>query len=653
MDLIWILTLSNKEEGKTKTNKILSMATGIVLLICSGILTADEENTLKLKGNFEIGYRHVDVDGNKDKYYEDLNIRKGPRLLDLNFDILPSGNYKKYFDLFNVYASTIGGDPFESYGFILKKFRAFNLRYGHRKATYFHQDIILPPGLADVSTTTGGDFHHFSFDRKFDNLFLDVSFSERAKFFVAFDRQQKTGESTTTLDLSRDEFELDKPIHELKTEYKAGLQVNLDKVDFYLEGSYNNYENSSRIFLPGFSVGENPAGNTEASFFELIAPYEFTMPMVTARVNARPTNRIKATAAYTYSDLDMELDYSESAIGVSYNALPLENDPDHNAQGTAAISRKFNLFDFDFSFRAHDKIFLIGGLRYSKLDQDAESNIVRIDTTEEDVDSIVDIESTIYEVGTQVLPYKTLALTGGIRWESRDTHLEHDTTGEEKKTERTTFFINANYKLANKLSVMGEYERGSFENPFTLMSPTDLNRFKIRVKIMPTNGLSLMLSYLRRDIDNDESGGKFNCDGYGFDIGYNVKEKLYASVGYSRQDIDTSISNLVIFPAPPWDPTGGGQSLWSISYESGNNIFRGSLKYKINENFAVGAMAYYYKNSGTWKLDWTTTKTWLKYTLDNGYSIFLSYKYNNYDESLYDFDDYSSNIFTVGFGYKF
>jgi hypothetical protein len=64
-------------------------------------------------------------------------------------------------------------------------------------------------------------------------------------------------------------------------------------------------------------------------------------------------------------------------------------------------------------------------------------------------------------------------------------------------------------------------------------------------------------------------------------------------------------------------------------------------------------MAYYYKNSGTWELDWTTLKAWFKYTLDNGYSIFLSYKYNNYNENLYDFDDYSSSITTVGFGYRF
>jgi len=631
-----------------KKNKILIIIFGMIFFVSSGILLPDNEDKVKFAGKFEIGYRYVDINGNKDKYYEDLNIKKGPRLLELNFDIIPSGKYKNYFDLLNIYATTIGGDPFESYGFTLKKHGSFNFRYGHRKATYFYKDTILPTNMADSSLSSGGDFHHFSFERNFDDLYLDIRFSERAKFFVSFDRQQKTGESTTTLDVSRDEFEFDKPVYELKTEYRTGLQVNLDKVDFYLEGSYRDYENHSRVFLPGFSAGGDPANLTELSFYELMTPYEFTMPMFTARINARPTDRIKATAAYTFSDLDMKLDYYESGLGVNYNGAPL----DYTTTGRADINRKFNLVDFDFSFRAHDMVYLIGGFRYSKLDQDGELSIEGSDT----VDSLIDIKTYIYEAGAQVIPYKTLALTGGIRWESRDAFHEIEEAGHEeetKKTERTTFFLNANYKLTNKVSLMGEYERGSFEGPYTLMSPTDLNRFKIRAKIKPVKGLNFMLSYLRRDIDNDDSGGKFDSNTYSIDIGYSLTNQLYVSAGYSRQDIDTSISNLVIFPAPPWDPTGGGQSLWNISYESGNNIFRGSLKYKINKNFSAGAMAYYYKNSGTWELDWTTIKGWLKYTLDSGYSIFLSYRYNNYDENIYDFDDYSSHIFTLGFGYRF
>lgn len=620
-----------------KKNKILIIILSMIFLASSSVLQADNNDNIKLKGNFEFGYRYVDVNGNIDKYYEDLNFRQGPRLLGLNFDILPSGKYKNYFDLLNVYASTIGGDPFESFGFTLKKYGYFNFRYGHRKSTYYNKDLILPHDLADISTTTGGDFHTSSFERNVDNLYFDIRFSNKTKLFVSFDRQHKSGESTTTIDVARDEFEFDKPVDELKLEYKAGFQVNLDKVDFYLEGSYLDYDNNSRIFLPGFSEGENTTNFTELSFYELMAPYEFTMPMVTARINVRPTNRIKATAAYTYSDMDMNLDYNEKGLGIDYSGSPL----DYETDGRADISRKFNLVDFDFSFRVHDRIYLIGGFRYNKLEQDGELSIAGSET----VDSTVNIKTSIYEAGAQVLPFKTLAVTGGIRIESREASHEIEEEEELNKTDRTTFFFNGSYDLSNKVNLMAEYERGTFKDPHTLMSPTDLNRFKIRAKIKPITGLNFIFSYLRRDLDNDDSGGKFDSNTYSFDIAYNLKSKLFLSAGYSKQDIDTSISNVVTYLFTPLT--------WNISYESGNNIFRGTLKYKINKNFSAGTMAYYYKNSGSWELDWTILKGWLKYTLDSGYSIFLSYRWNNYDEKMYNFDDYSSHIFTVGFGYNF
>jgi hypothetical protein len=632
------------EEETMRKNKIFLIALGVTFILSTNLALADEEDTLKWKGNFEFGYRYVDVSGNIDKYYEDLNIRTGPRLLSLNFDILPSGKYKKYFDLFNLYASTLGGDPFESYGFTLKKYGHFNLRYGHRKSTYYYHDIILPHDQASIEESSGGDFHTYNFQRVFDDLYFDIRLLENAKFFVAFDRQQRIGESTTTLDLERDEFEFDQPLDELKTEYRGGVQVNLDKVDFYLEGSYRDYENHSRMFLPGFSLGENPEGPTTLAFFELMTPYEFTMPMFTARVNARPTNRIKATVAYVFSDLAMELDYDEKALGVSYTGQAL----DYETTGQAEISRKFNLFDIDLSFQALDKVNLIGGFRYHKLDQEGE---LTVDSEIEN--TIVDIKTSIFEFGAQVLPYRTLSVTGGLRLESRDALYEIESAGpeESKETKRTTFFFNANYSLSQKFNLKAEYERGSFQDPYSLMSPTDLNRFKVRAKVRPMAGLYLLFTYLRRDLDNDDTGGKFDSNTLSLDASYNVKDKLYVSAGYSRQASETSILNIIPFN-PPFPPF-FFESTWDILYESGNNIFRGSLKYMFSKNIAAGIMAYYYTNSGTWELDWTKLKGWLKYSLNSGYHLLLSFQYNDYNEDKYNFDDYSSNIFTVGFGYKF
>jgi len=613
-----------------KNNKILVVILGMVFLASSNILRAEEEDKVLLSGNFEFGYRHVDVSGNINKYYEDLNIRKGPRLLSLNFDLLPSGKYKKYFDLLNVYASTIGGDPFESYGFTLKKHGAFNFRYGHHKSTYYYQDIILPADLANISQSTGGDFHTYSFKRNFDELYFDLRPMKRAKLFLSYDRQQRFGESTTALDLVRDEFELEKPLDELKTEYRAGLQVNFEKFDFYLEGSYRDYENNSRIFLPGFSEGSNATNSAELFLFELATPYDFKMPMVMARVNARPTNRTQATASYAFSNLDMNLNSYKKGLGTNFNNTPL----DYVTTGNGQVSRKLNFADFDLSYRAHDKVYLIGGFRYNKLEQDGELSI----NGNAPIETSLDIKTLIYEAGTQFLPFKALSLAGGLRSETRNVFFE-----EEKRTTRTSLFFNANYSPSSKLSVMGEYERGAYKDPYTLISPTDLNRFKIRGKFKPIAGFDIILTYLRRDLKNQDSGGEFDSNTYSLDLAYNFKSKLCLGAGYSRVDIDSSISNVVTSFLQPWN----------IRYESANNIFRGSIRYIFNKNLSAGAMVDDYKNSGTWELDWTTLRGWIKYTFSSGYSLSLAYRWNNYNEKKYNFDDYSSSIFTLGFGYSF
>ena len=162
-----------------KKSLILLVAT-LFIFICSNILMAAEEDSTKVVGNFEFGYRYVNVTGNINKYNEDLNYQKGPRLLNLNFDLVPSGNLKKYFDLFNITASTLGGDPFESYGFVLKKYGAFNLRYNHRKSTYFNQDTLLPASLANFRLSNAGDLHTSNFEHSFDDLYFDVNQIGRA-----------------------------------------------------------------------------------------------------------------------------------------------------------------------------------------------------------------------------------------------------------------------------------------------------------------------------------------------------------------------------------------------------------------------------------------------------------------------------------------
>ena len=45
-----------------RKNKIFLIALGVTFILGTSLALADEEDTLKWKGNFEFGYRYVDVD---------------------------------------------------------------------------------------------------------------------------------------------------------------------------------------------------------------------------------------------------------------------------------------------------------------------------------------------------------------------------------------------------------------------------------------------------------------------------------------------------------------------------------------------------------------------------------------------------------------
>lgn len=183
--------------------------------------TAQENaGAFEVTGDFDVGVRFVDTGGNDDKYAEDLNYETGPRLFNLNLDLTPVGS--SFFDLLNVHASHLGGDPYEYFGITVKRFGTYDFRYRRNRSTYFYRDNIRPVGVTDLdepldpSRAWVGDFHTFDFDRVNDTISFDFDVTERGSGFLRFNRQERVGDSTTTLDVSRDEFELDEPLRQKK-----------------------------------------------------------------------------------------------------------------------------------------------------------------------------------------------------------------------------------------------------------------------------------------------------------------------------------------------------------------------------------------------------------------------------------------------------
>jgi len=235
----------------------------------------------------------------------------------------------------------------------------------------------------------------------------------------------------------------------------------------------------------------------------------------------------------------------------------------------------------------------------------------------------------------------------GVRHESRDVSADH---GEGEgivvypTTRQTTVFFNGVLKPSSELNILGEYERGNYDNPFTLIAPTGLDRLQARVRYTPAGPLSVTGVFVAKRVDNSDSAGQFDTTTFTARVGYD-RTPVSAWASYSRQDVTNDITNIIM--------AGSTTFPFAAYYESNLDMGRGGLRYELTPRVAVGGETLDYRNRGSFGLDWREYHVFAEFTATQGYLVRIAYQHNTYNEQAFDFDDYRANLVELSVGYKF
>lgn len=622
-----------------------------VLLCAAAAVPAGAQDDGSFSGDVRVGYRSVDFSGQEFKFKEDLNYDDGPRLFELGFEFSPASDEmgglvdRVYLDIYD-----FGGSPYETLSLGVQKFGAFDFRYDRRESDYFYHDTILPKALAgDPGLAFAGDFHTFDFRRVQESAKLSIDVTDRASVNFGFDRFTKLGESTTTLDISRDEFELDKPIDESLNAFQAGFEYAWDDVTLVLQERYRDYENVVEIFAPGFSLGETTDDATTLDFFFLDQPYDFTSNDHVAKIVATPGDRLTIRAQALLQRLDLDVEADEESQGTSFTGAPFTTD----LSGNGEIERELDLFDVDVSYLVTDRVALVGGVYQRSLDQRGDfvfGGDLRLGGWE--------VETTGLEAGVEFSATSAVTLTGGVRWEDRE--VEHDAIEgaepgegldleEGTDTEHTGFFgILAYRPVGSPFDLVAEVDSSSYDDPFTLTSPTDRLRWKLRASYGLGAGFSLAGTYVANTSENDDANWEATYDKANLRLAYNA-DGLNASLGYSLIDIERDVDQTVV-TLPGF---GGGQELFfPILYEAESDIIDGRLRWKASESWILGGSFQLYENDGSFGIERDDLRVFADYLFPEGYTVGLAYRMVDYDEELVNFDDYDADIIEASIGYR-
>jgi hypothetical protein len=614
--------------------KTMTRLLGLALILSLVALPAPaQDDSMAFTGQIFVGYRTVDVGGTENKYKEDINLEKGPRLFNFNFVLQPNGDLKQYVDRVDFTMSNFGGDPFESMHLDVRKYGRYDFRLLHTKSSYFYQDTILPEDPARSREVVAGDFRHFNFDRVRDEAKLGLQLNKAAKFTFDFNRYTKLGTGTWPLDYQRAEIELDRSIDESFNEFTAGFQYAWDKATLVLSEGLRDYSNVFDLFLPGSAT----SGSTVIDFLFFNQPYDYTSHTHTVQLLAHPNSKFTVKASGIVQNLDLDISASQDSAGLNFQGNPY----DVAASSKGSVSRDNDLFDLDLTYLATTKVGLVGGFWYRKATQDGQ-----LPFEGELGTGHWSVKTSGGRAGVQFSPSATVVVTGGVQYETRKANLRNLEPGEDdfhthdNTTDATGFFADLNWKPNSKFMLTGEAEDSSYDSPYTLKSPTDRQRFRVRGRYNVHKGYYVSGSYLTNIYKNNDSDWDAHYDMANFRLGYQ-NDDLAATVGWGWIDISRQIDQEL----------SSGQ-LFMNDYQGTANFYDGQVRWTVNPVWAIGAQARFYTNTGSFGIDRDDERAFVEYTFQSNYVLHVGYRHIKYNEKDYNFDDYDANIAEFSIGYR-
>lgn len=612
---------------------IPTLVIGLVFSLAFSLLAEEKEDIKKtLYGNFMFGYRMVDTSGSPYKYKEDINLDKGARLFNFSLHYAPTETMKKYLDRLDINIYNYGGDPFETLGIYAQKHGKYQFKYDRKKSAYFYNDQFLDGQY---------DMHSFNFDRIMDSALLKIFLHKNADLYFSFDHSTKEGESITTFDINRVEFDFDKPIHEDYKDFTLGINVHVNRYAFTFEEKIQEYENSNSLFLPGYADGGASARYPSSfNYFSINQPYDLKSNTHFFKVNARPFDSLLITGAARIFDQEMDLDYYEEADGVNY----LNRLFSYTYSGNGNFDRNIKMYDADLTLLLTSKIAVVGAVRSNKFEQVGTMTINgNSETTDWNYNTLG------FEGGLQYQFTPGIALTAGYRNETRELEDRYTATYEQE-SKRNGMFGNLKLNAGRKFSLTADYQLGNYDDPYTIISPTDFNRFKVTARVLISNFTlsgSLLTDSTKSDVFDDNWESSRNQ--LSFRAGYhNTKFKFFA--GYSYLSVKHDARRIIEYP-PGWSGP-AGTFPWMIDYEGNSSIIDGNVMFMLNENWNIGAYANFYSNTGFWEISRTMFKAYLEYLFNTGYVAQIGYRYIKFEEEAASLNDYTANIAELSFGYR-
>lgn len=522
----------------------------------------------------EFGYRGIRLDGDRNKFRSDLNLKAGPRLFDSSFLMKAKEGKGSLFNSLLVTSTGWGADAQGNLRLSVEKPKWYQFDATYRRFKYYRflNNIVNPnwlfsPAQFALPPNPATGVHGYNTRTEMGDFDLTIlPKSENIRFNVGFSPERYEGPAFTTYHQAGNEFQLLSQLKSRSNDFRVGADGKVGPIDFSFLQGFRRFRDDS-VILQGIGLNVNPAV-AQLTSFNRQEPTRGSVNYTRLSLHSLVAKKLDITGRIVYSRATSNFNFLENSSGRNFNprvtgwpptppaATPnTTNLAQYNITGNTR--RPSTLGDIGVTFLATDKLRISNTFRVEDFEivgadlfNDFFSitrNIVggtRTDTFATiNLDAIKTTKYRKYQ-DTLEADYQFNArysIHFGYRYGNRRIEQFFDgfnlgSNGQVAAPVRTVeaeieenhthaFFGGFKARPIKNWTVYFDAEHGSADNVFTRIGNYDYTNVRAKSRYMPNRKLSFNLGVITKDNSNPSEIAGVSLT----DFGVNVKSRVFTS----------------------------------------------------------------------------------------------------------------------------
>lgn len=266
----------------------------------------------------EIGYRFLDLSGNRDMYRSQIDERQGLLLRSLTLTTADLGGHTGFFDHIRLDATDLGVGPAGGFRLEAGLSGVYRLRASYQKLDMFS----ALPNFANPFLATGVIPGQHTYDRtrhRFDTE-IELFPGGFVTPIIGYSRNSYSGPGSTTYHVGNDEFRLTQNLSDLDQEVRAGASFQAGPITGQVLQGWRKFRSDETLRLaPGGQDGNNSAPvlgvPVVLTGFTRETSTDVNTPATSAFVTGRFGPRVRVIGSYTRARGSSDTDEKEDLTG--------------------------------------------------------------------------------------------------------------------------------------------------------------------------------------------------------------------------------------------------------------------------------------------------------------------------------------------------